>query len=63
MKALQIAKLNAEKNLVRKKIEFIESDMFDKIYKEDFDIILINQSMRLSNRMKLKSLFIMKMKQ
>ena len=27
MKALQIAKLNAEKNLVRKKIEFIESDI------------------------------------
>lgn len=42
MKALQIAKLNAEKNLVRKKIEFIESDMFDKIYKEDFDIIASN---------------------
>lgn len=42
MKALQIAKLNAEKNLVRKKIEFIESDMFDKIYKEDFDVIVSN---------------------
>lgn len=42
MKALQIAKLNAERNLVRKKIEFIESDMFDKIYKEDFDIIVSN---------------------
>lgn len=42
MKALQIAKLNAEENLVRKKIEFIESDMFDKIYKEDFDIIVSN---------------------
>lgn len=42
MKALQIAKLNAEKNLVRKKIEFIESDMFDKIYKDDFDIVVSN---------------------
>lgn len=42
MKALQIAKLNAEKNLVRKKIEFIESDMFNKIYKDNFDIIVSN---------------------
>ena len=42
MKALQIAKLNAEKNLVRKKIEFIESDMFNKIYKDYFDIIVSN---------------------
>lgn len=42
MKALQVAKLNAEKNLVRKKIEFIESDMFNKIYKDDFDIIVSN---------------------
>lgn len=42
MKALQIAKLNVEKNLVRKKIEFIESDMFNKIYKDDFDIIVSN---------------------
>ena len=42
MKALQIAKLNAEKNLVRKKVEFIESDIFDKVYKDDFDIIVSN---------------------
>lgn len=42
MKALQIAKLNAKKNLVRKRIEFIESDMFNKIYKDDFDIIVSN---------------------
>ena len=37
MKALQIAKLNAKKNLVRKKIEFIESDIdtiLQKITKE-----------------------------
>lgn len=42
-KALQIAKLNAEKNLVHNRIKFIESDMFtniDKNYK--FDYIVSN---------------------
>lgn len=41
-KALQIAKLNAEKNLVHKKIEFILSDMFKDIGKRSFDIIVSN---------------------
>lgn len=42
IKALQIAKLNAEKNLVHKKIRFIESDMFTKIDDNNFDIIVSN---------------------
>ena len=42
LKALQIAKLNAERNLVHRKIEFIESDMFDKVKYNDFDIIVSN---------------------
>lgn len=41
-KALQIAKLNAEKNLVHKQIHFIESDMFNSIPEMEYDIIVSN---------------------
>lgn len=41
-KALQIAKLNAERNCVHKKIIFIESDMFNNIDTNQFDIIVSN---------------------
>lgn len=41
-KALQIAKLNAEQNLVKNQIEFVESDMFDKIKNQEFDVIVSN---------------------
>lgn len=41
-KAIQISKLNAEKNLVRKKMTFIESNLFDSIEDIDFDAIVSN---------------------
>lgn len=41
-KAIQVSKLNAEKNLVRKKIEFKISDLFDRIEENDFDAIVSN---------------------
>lgn len=40
-KALKIAKRNAEKNKVKKKCKFIESNMFNNVYGE-FDIIISN---------------------
>lgn len=42
MKALQIAKLNAEKNLVHKNMEFILSDLFENLKERRFDIIVSN---------------------
>ena len=42
LKALQIAKLNAEKNLVHNKMKFIQSDIFENIEDTDFDVIVSN---------------------
>lgn len=42
LKAMQIAKLNAEKNLVHKKMTFVESNMFENIYENEFDVIVSN---------------------
>lgn len=41
-KALEIAKKNAKENNKDSKIKFIKSDMFNKIYINDFDIIISN---------------------
>ena len=41
-KALEIAKKNAELNGVKNNIEFIESNLFDKIKERKFDIIVTN---------------------
>ena len=41
-KAIQIAKLNAEKNLVHKQIKFMESNMFEIIEEYKFDFIVSN---------------------
>ena len=41
-KALDVAKINAKNNEVENKIEFIESNLFEKIKKIKFDIIVSN---------------------
>ena len=51
-KAIQIAKLNAEKNLVNKKIHFIESDMFKNVPEQEYDIIVSNPPYIASNVIK-----------
>lgn len=41
-KALEVANLNAKKNDVEEKITFVESDLFEKLHKEKYDIIVSN---------------------
>lgn len=41
-KALQIAKINAKNNGVEKQITFVESNLFEKLSKEKYDIIVSN---------------------
>ena len=41
-KALSVAKLNAKNNEVENQITFVESDLFDKLNKEKYDIIVSN---------------------
>lgn len=41
-KALQIAKYNAERNMVHKRMKFIESNMFDEIKQTQYDMIVSN---------------------
>lgn len=41
-KALQIAKYNAERNMVHKRMKFIESNMFDDITPTQYDMIVSN---------------------
>ena len=41
-KAIEVAKLNAKKNEVENQIEFLKSDLFEKLPKEKFDIIVSN---------------------
>lgn len=41
-KALSVAKLNAKNNEVENQITFVESDLFDKLNKEKYDMIVSN---------------------
>ena len=44
-KAIEVARLNAKKNEVENQIKFLESDLFEKLSKEKFDIHLILKQM------------------